>query len=86
MPQNKVARKVESPPAPQQDDVSRAAYEAAMRFAKQVQAPLWVLTDQSTRDNVTYTRFTKEQILKYMQSPTTNEKNLRNASIYMWDC
>lgn len=63
----------------------KAAFEAAIRFAKQVQTPIWVTTDQSTKQSVTYTRFTKEHILQYMQNPTSNEKNLRNASIYMWD-
>lgn len=84
----KAVRRVELPPTPMKtaEEVNREAFEAALRFAKQVQAPLWVLTDQSTRDTVTYTRYTKEQILQYMQSPTSNEKNLRNASIYMWDC
>lgn len=84
----RAVRRVEEAPAPvkTEEDINREAFEAAMRFARQVQAPLWVLTDQSTRDSITYTRFTKEQILQYMQSPTSNEKNLRNASIYMWDC
>lgn len=87
MPKEKVACRVTSPPPAQtEDEINQAAFEAAMRFAKQVQAPLWVLTDQSTRESVTYTRYSKENILQYMQSPTTNEKNLRNASIYMWDC
>ena len=57
MPKEKVARRVTSPPPAQtEDEINQAAFEAAMRFAKQVQAPLWVLTDQSTRESVTYTR------------------------------
>lgn len=63
----------------------KAAFEAALTFAKQVNTPIWNTLDQSTRESVTYTRFSKEDILSYMQTPSTNEKNLRNASIYMWD-
>lgn len=61
------------------------AFEAAVRFARQVQAPIWVTTDQSTKENIAYSRYTKEDILGYLQTPTSNEKNLRNASIFMWD-
>lgn len=61
------------------------AFDAVLNFAKQTQMPIWNVNDQSTKQSVTYTRYTKEQILGYMQSPTANEKNLRNASIYMWD-
>lgn len=63
----------------------KAAFEAALTFAKQINAPIWSTSDQSTKENVTYTRYTKEDLLNYMQSPSSNEKNLRNASIYMWD-
>lgn len=63
----------------------KAAFEAAVRFAKLTPSPIWHPSDLSTKESVAYTRYTKEQILDYMQSPTSNEKNLRNASIYMWD-
>ena len=63
----------------------REAFEQAMQFAKLLPTPIWNPADLSTKESVTYQRLTKEQILDYMQSPTANEKNLRNASIYMWD-
>lgn len=63
----------------------KAAFEAAVAFAKQIQTPIWNTADTSTKESVAYTRYTKEEILSYMQSPSSNEKNLRNASIYMWD-
>lgn len=61
------------------------AFEYAQLFAKQVNVPLWVLTDQSTKTSTTYTKYTKEQIIQYMQSPSANERNIRNASIYLYD-
>lgn len=63
----------------------KEAFDAVLNFAKQTQMPIWNVNDQSTKQTVTYTRYTKEQILQYMQNPTSNEANLRNASIYMWD-
>ena len=56
-------------------------------FAKaaNTSTPLWVLADASTQVTTTYTRYTKEQILEYMQRPSSNERNIRNASIYMFD-
>ena len=63
----------------------KEAFEAVLKFAKQTQMPIWNVNDQSTKQTVTYTRYTKEQILQYMQSPSSNESNLRKASAYMWD-
>ena len=60
------------------------AYEYAWRFA-QLQRQALVNLDSNTSANVTYSRFTKETLLGYMQSPKSNEKNIRNASIYMYD-
>ena len=47
----------------------KEAFEAVMRFAKQTQTPIWNVNDQSTKQTTTYTRYTKEQILQYMQAP-----------------
>lgn len=80
-----VERVAVSAPVKTVEDKHKEAFEAALRFAKQVQTPIWVTTDQSTKESVTYSKYTKEQIISFMQSPTSNEKNLRNASIYMWD-
>lgn len=60
-------------------------YARAIQFAKSMNMQIWNVNDQSTKTSPTYTRFTKENILSYMQSPASNEKNLRNASIYMYD-
>ena len=60
------------------------AYEYAWRFA-QLQRQALVNLEANTSSNVTYSRFSKENLLSYMQSPKSNEKNIRNASIYMYD-
>lgn len=33
---------------------------------------------------ITFTKFSKATILQYLETPESNEKNIRNASIYMW--
>ena len=66
-------------------DQQKVAFENALRFAKIVRANIWNVEDVSTKINPTYTRYTKESILSYMQTPASNEKNIRNASIYMYD-
>ena len=71
--------------APSVEDQKKAAFAAAARFAQQVNSPLWILGDSSTRTSTSYTRYTKEQILGYMLAPSTNEQNIRNASIYLYD-
>lgn len=60
------------------------AYEYAWRFA-QLQRQALVNLEANTSSNVTYSRYSKETLLSYMQSPKSNEKNIRNASIYMYD-
>lgn len=62
----------------------KRAYEFAIKFA-QMQRQNLVDLSKNASSSVTYTRYTKEQILTYMQSPKSNEKNIRNASIYMYD-
>lgn len=69
-----------------QDDVAkrRDAYNFAWRYAQlQKQQLVDLLSNRNT--STTFTRYTKEQLLQYMQSPSSNEKNIRNASIYMYD-
>jgi len=66
-------------------DAQREAFERVLRFAKLARNQLWKVEDQSTKVNPRYTRYTKENLLSYMQSPAANEKNIRNASIYMYD-
>lgn len=60
------------------------AYEYAWQFA-QLQKQALLHLDSNSSASVTYSRFTKENLISYMQSPKSNEKNIRNASIYMYD-
>jgi hypothetical protein len=78
-----VVQEAQQPAAP--DDRARRNFEAALAFAKSLNLPIWNVADSSTKESVTYTRYSKTDLLDYLQSPTSNEKNLRNASIYMWD-
>lgn len=38
-----------------------------------------------SRTDVTYTKYTKEKIVQYLKSPETNSKELRDASIYLYE-
>ena len=65
-------------------EIRKNSYEYAWNFAQlQRQMLRNLVSDKSA--SVTYTRYSKEDLLKYMQSPKCNEKNIRNASIYMFD-
>lgn len=64
---------------------SKEAFEQILAFAKMTKGPIWNIDDQSTRTTPRYTRYSKEDLLNYMQTPSTNEANIRNASIYMYD-
>lgn len=68
------------------DEVQRHkdAYDFAWRFAQLQQQRLIDLTSNRST-STTFTRYTKEQLLQYMQQPSSNERNIRNASIYMYD-
>lgn len=89
VPQNRTAIKTNSAQMPADMEAARAEFDKAMefasRFAKTATVPIWDVTDASSKSNPTYTRYTKEDILQYMQAPASNEKYLRNASIYMFD-
>lgn len=74
-----------SAPAKSDAQAQREAFEHILRFAKLARNQLWSVDDQTTKPNPRYTRYSKEDLLSYMQSPATNEKNIRNASIYMYD-
>lgn len=60
------------------------AFEAAWKFA-QLQKQALLNLQSTSSSSVTYTRYSKEDLLSYMQTPKSNEKNIRNASIYMYD-
>ena len=40
--------------------------------------------NSSTKNQYTYSSYTKENIIRWLQAPSSNEKNLRNASIYLY--
>ena len=61
------------------------ALQYAANFARMATSPIWNVSDTTTKTNPTYQRYTKEDLLNYMQAPASNEKYLRNASIYMYD-
>ena len=63
----------------------REAFERFLAFAKTARNSIWNVEDQSTKTTPRYTRYSKEDLLNYMQTPSTNEANIRNASIYMYD-
>ena len=62
----------------------KKAYDFAWKYA-QLQKQSLLDLQKSNSSSVTYTRYSKENLLNYMQTPKSNEKNIRNASIYMYD-
>ena len=62
----------------------REAFERVLSFAKLLRYPLWDVNDQSTKSTPRYTRYTKEDLMDYMQSPATNEANIRNARVRLF--
>lgn len=66
--------------------MQQEAFERILSYAKFLKMHLWDVNDQSSRATARYTRYSKEDLMDYMQSPSSNEANIRNASIYMFDC
>lgn len=62
-----------------------AALHAAEYFAKNATVSLGSLNGNIKQDVSAYSRYTKEQIMSFMQNPSSNAKQLRDASIYMAD-
>lgn len=65
--------------------LSDAAMHAAEFFAKNAPISLGSLNKNVKQDTGSYSRYTKEQIMSFMQNPSANAKQLRDASIYMAD-
>ena len=61
------------------DEKMRLAF--ARELARQV---LFNPAGQSRENSTSFTKYTREQITNWLQNPAVNEKNLRNASIYMY--
>ncbi len=55
-----------------------------LRFSKLTDVQLLNLAS-NTHTSVIYTKYTKENIIKYLKNPETNAKQLRNASIYLYE-
>lgn len=41
--------------------------------------------NRNVAPNVTYSKYTKEQIVQYLSNPANNEKNLRDMSRYLYN-
>jgi hypothetical protein len=71
------------PPKNRQADASKYAELFARELAK---ATIYDPAAGTARSSRTYTgKYTQESLYSYLQSPTTNEKNLRDASQYMYN-
>ncbi|MEF9983702.1 MAG: hypothetical protein RR806_03195 [Oscillospiraceae bacterium] len=51
-------------------------------FAKTARQPLVDLTS-NTKSTLSFQKFTKDKIIEFLKNPQRNEKNIRDASIYM---
>ncbi|MBR2388891.1 MAG: hypothetical protein IKB02_09030 [Clostridia bacterium] len=67
---------------PKQQD---ALVEMPMSFARElIKQIVYNPKNSSSQKSYTYSLYTKENILKWLQSPSSNETSLRNASNYMY--
>lgn len=56
-----------------------------MAFARElIRRTIYNPQKTTSKNSITYSNYTKENIQKWLQTPSTNEKNLRNASIYLY--
>lgn len=53
-------------------------------MASNMRLPLSILTGTGMQAKTRFSKYTKEQISRYLQQPGTNEKQLRDVSIYMY--
>lgn len=85
-----MAKETNTTPREDMTDRERLAWDYATAFAKAAEAQQrsQVINDPdgktSRRTTRTYTAPTKDQIDNYLRAPSSNEKNLRNASIYLY--
>ena len=66
------------------EEQKKIAYNAMLNFTKLMKQNLYDPMKSNTRKSASFSLYTKENIMQWLQSPTNNEKNLRNASIYMY--
>ncbi len=78
---NKPKKKV----IPNDNENNDALVEMPMSFARElIKQIVYNPKNSSAQKTYSYSIYTKENILKWLQSPSSNEKNLRNASNYMY--
>jgi len=54
-------------------------------FAKELARQMLFNPNQPTSsNNASFTKYSREQIMNWLQNPAANEKNLRNASVFMY--
>lgn len=66
-------------------DESNEVVQMPMSFARSlIRQIVYNPKNTTSQKSYSYSLYTKENILKWIQSPISNEKNLRDASIYMY--
>jgi len=63
---------------------SYAAIKNKSEFAQALTRQVIFNPNQKISTPKTFTKYTREQIIKWLQNPASNEQNLRNASIYLY--
>lgn len=61
-------------------------YDILLNFAKSINNKQNLINpnNQNSRTSISFSSYSRQQIVKWLQSPTANEKSLRNASKYMY--
>lgn len=67
---------------PSKEELESQAY--AKMFANVAKRTIYDVTGRASKKNVSFTKYTKDNIMSYLASPSSNVKNLRNASIAMY--
>lgn len=66
-------------------DLFKSPNDFSLAFARELLKQIVYNPQKSSlRNSYNYSNYTKENIIKWLQSPANNEKNLRNASIYLY--
>lgn len=87
------ARKTKTKAQPKNDQIlevkkDEAVFNQAFRFPDRFATINRLITrdlnDSASNTNVTHRKYTKDDITSYLQNPSANEKNLRNAALYLY--
>jgi len=87
MNRKEMQRKIEDLEAKMKEKDERVQFAEAMeKFAKVVQKRTVnnLQKNSSATRAASFSTYTKENIIQWLQNPSANEKNLRNASIYLY--